>query len=81
MLIIGAITPSAPMSSARDTEAKSEKGVRTIGAAPPALMAPMAVTAAAKSHSPCCMSTLTAAKPSRAIVSAMIGEPSADQPQ
>ena len=35
VLIIGAMMPSAPKSSARLTSAKSFNGTRTIGAAPP----------------------------------------------
>ena len=73
VLIIGAITPSAPMSSTRLATEKPPTGMRTIGAAPAARMAAMPVTVPAVSHSPCCWSMVTAGKPSRPSVSATIG--------
>ncbi len=54
VLIIGAMTPSAPKSSARLAVAKSPTGMRTIGAAPAWRMAAIPATVAAVSHSPCC---------------------------
>src|SRR4029079_18763763 len=74
-LIIGAMIASAPKSSARDTNAKSLSGMRTTGAASAWLTAPMPLMIEAVSHNPCCASSTTAEKPSRAIVSATMGEP------
>src|SRR5260370_15575681 len=81
VLIIGAMMPSAPKSSARLAVAKSPSGTRTTGAAPPCRMAAIALTVAAMSHRPCCISTVTAAKPSRAITSATSGEARPHQPE
>src|SRR5450631_3941615 len=75
LLIIGATIASAPMSSARDVKAKSASGTRTAGVEPARCTAPMPVTIEAVSHRPCCCSSMVQAKPSRAIVSATIGEP------
>src|SRR5215831_5554412 len=80
VLIIGAITPSAPMSSTRLATAKAPTGMRTIGAAPAWRIAAMPVTVAAVSHSPCCWSMVTAGNPSRPSVSATIGLGSGHQP-
>src|SRR6185437_9011164 len=74
-LIIGAMIASAPKSSARDTRAKSLCGTRTIGAAPAWLTAPAPATSEETSQRPCCASSTTAAKPSRAIASATTGDP------
>src|ERR1043165_3196022 len=52
VLIIGAITPSAPMSSTRLATAKPPTGMRTIGAAPACRITAMPVTVPAVSHSP-----------------------------
>src|SRR5215468_520088 len=80
VLIIGAITPSAPMSSTRLATAKAPTGMRTIGAAPAWRIAAIPVTVPAVSHSPCCWSRVTAGKPSRPSVSATIGYGSGHQP-
>ena len=60
--------------------AKSPSGTRTIGADPPWRTAAMPVASPARSHMPCCESSVTAAKPSRATTSATIGAGSPHQP-
>src|SRR5262245_43133654 len=66
---------SAPKSSARDTSARSLSGMRTTGVASAWLTAPIPVMTEAMSHNPCCASSTTAGNPSRAMVSATMGEP------
>src|SRR5262245_32413049 len=80
VLIIGAMMPSAPKSSTRLTISKSPSGTRTIGADPACRTAAMPIAKAARSHMPCCESSVTAAKPSRATTSATIGAGSPHQP-
>ena len=80
VLIIGAMMPSAPKSSTRLAIAKSPSGTRTIGAEPACRTAAMPIAGAAVSHRPCCESRVTAAKPSRATISATIGAGSPHQP-
>ena len=54
VLIIGAMMPSAPKSSARLATANAPSGMRTIGAAPAARIEAIATAVAAVSHRPCC---------------------------
>ena len=56
-----------------ETSAKSPTGTRTIGAPPPWRTAATPVSNCPTSHSPCCASSTTAGKPSRASVSLTIG--------
>src|SRR5215813_7722536 len=79
LLIIGATIASAPKSSARETSAKSLRGIRTTGADSAWWSAPTPVVSVATSQSPCWASSTTAGNPSRAIVSATAGEPSMHQ--
>src|SRR5262245_53854364 len=79
LLIIGAMMASAPKSSARETRAKSLSGTRTAGADSAWLSAPVPAMSELVSQRPCWASSTTAAKPSRAIVSATMGEPSMHQ--
>ena len=79
VLMNGAMIPSQPTSSRRLTVPKSFSATRTIGAAPPLRIATIASRMAAKSQSPCCASSVTVLKPSRAIISATIGAPSPHQ--
>src|SRR5580704_15210413 len=81
VLIIGEMMPSAPKSSARLAVAKSPSGTRTTGAAPPCRMAAIAPTVWVMSHKPCCISMVTAEKPSRAITSATSGDARPHQPE
>ena len=60
VLIIGAMMPSAPKSSARLAVANSPSGMRTIGAAPPWRTCATAASTEAVSHRPCCPSRVTA---------------------
>ncbi len=53
--------------------AKPPTGTRTTGAAPPWRTAATAATIEAVSHSPCWLSIVTAAKPSRAMTSVTSG--------
>src|SRR5581483_2136165 len=80
VLIIGAMMPSAPKSSARETSAKSPTGTRTIGAAPPCRTAAMPVRSELTSHRPCWPSSVTAGNPSRPTVSATSGYGRLHQP-
>src|SRR5215472_14005702 len=81
VLIIGEMIPSAPKSSARLAVAKSPSGMRTTGAPPPCRMAAIACTVSVMPHRPCCMSTVTARKPSRAITSVSSGAASPHHPE
>src|SRR5262249_52953549 len=80
VLIIGAMMPSAPKSSARLAVANSPTGMRTIAAAPPWRTCATPDTIEAVSQSPCCPSSVTAGKPSRPTSSATIGEDRPHQP-
>src|SRR5215471_11468367 len=81
VLIIGEMMPSAPKSSARLAVAKSPSGTRTTGAPPPWRMAAIACTVSVMPQRPCCMSMVTARKPSRAITSVSSGAASPHQPE
>src|SRR5262249_13002254 len=80
VLIIGAMMPSAPKSSARLAVANSPTGMRTIAAAPPWRTCAIPDTIEAVSQSRCCPSSVTAGKPSRPTSSATIGEDRPHQP-
>ena len=80
-LTIGAMTASAPMSSARLAMATSPSAMRTTAGLPASAMAPMPVITAPVSSRPCCISSKTQSNPVRATVSATSGSGIDTQPQ
>ena len=73
LLIIGAITPAAPASAMRLAAAKSPTPTRTTLGLPASATDRIARAAPTRSTEPCCMSSVTASKSSRASASAICG--------
>ena len=73
LLIIGAMMPAPPASSRRLASGNSPTGIRTIAGLPASATETIAREAPAKSSAPCCMSSTTASKASRASASATAG--------
>ena len=70
LLIIGAITAAAPASVTRLAAAKSPTPTRTTEGLPASATDRIARAAPTRSSAPCCMSSVTASKSSRASASA-----------